>query len=499
MQKIIFILAFITIAFSSCFKDEGNYVYHEINEVEISGLPEEARIYYRNVDTLKASPIVKGNLDAGDQSRYYYTWKAVSKSVPGSASESYIIGTEKELDYFVVLPDNDYDIYCCVKDTLTRVTWDSSFPITVTTELNAGWLVLSEAADTCKLDLISLSAKQNMVVRDVMQGLPRLANPKALQCCYNMAREQFGTEPRFYLMSGDGCYKLNVSDYQWDETGDLLYEMMEYPEGYAPAVKAAGYGWELVIAEKMAYGIYAPYSAPRPFGLPCNHLTNSEEYFDVAEAVGYYPYYFVYGGAKILYDMTNSRFVKLAADMLSCEEIVAEAPYFPWTTGKEFVYMGSTPYDGGSVYAILKDPSTGKLSMYMMSVNTGIIQRDCKELDAAPGIAQATCFAVYPNSNWLFYAVGNKVYQYDMNGHSVEVVAFMDEIVTFLKFNIFTTLTPNDDVQRQLVIGTVGASTGDLNGQMYFYKVPTIWGEAFELLGSYASFGKPVDAIYVEN
>ena len=75
----------------------------------------------------------------------------------------------------------------------------------------------------------------------------------------------------------------------------------------------------------------------------------------------------------------------------------------------------------------------------------------------------------------------------------------MDETVTFLKFNIFTTLTPNDDIQRQLVIGTVGASTGDLNGQMYFYKVPTIWGEAFELLGSYASFGKPVDAIYVEN
>ena len=499
MNKIIFVLTFVVFVLSSCFKDEGNYAYHEINEVEISGLPEESKVYYRNVDTLRAVPVVKGNLDAGDQSRYYYTWKAVSKSISGTASESYIIGTEKELNYFITLPDNDYDIYCCVKDTLTRVTWNRSFPVTVTTELNAGWLVLSEAADTCKLDLISLSAKQNVVVRNVMQGLPHLKGPKGLQCCYNMARQQFGTEPRSYLMSKDGCYKLNVTDYQWDETGDLLYEMMEYPDGYAPSVRAAGYGWELVIANDMAYGIYAPYSAPAPFGLPCNHLGDGEEYFKVAEAVGYDPYYFVYNGTQILYDMTNKRFVKLAMNMQNCEKIVAEAPFFPWTTGKDFVYMTSTHYDNGSTYAILKDPATGKLSMYMMSVGMGITQRDCKELDAAPEIDRATCFAIYPTSNWLFYAVGNKVYQYDLNGHSVEVVTFTDETVTFLKFNIFTTLTPNDDIQRQLVIGTEDSSTEDLNGHMYFYKVPTIWGDAFELIGSYASFGRPIDAIYVEN
>ena len=151
MKRVYFIIGVICILLTGCFKDEGNYVYQDINEVEISGLPEEMKIYYRNADTLKAFPEVVGNLDAGDHSRYYYEWKAVSKPQPGSATtaSSYVIGTEKQLNYFVVLPDDEYDVYCCVKDTLTRVTWKSSFPIKVTTVLNAGWLVLSEVNDNC--------------------------------------------------------------------------------------------------------------------------------------------------------------------------------------------------------------------------------------------------------------------------------------------------------------------------------------------------------------
>ena len=36
---------------SACFDDKGNYDYHEINELQITGLPEELQEKYRNVDT----------------------------------------------------------------------------------------------------------------------------------------------------------------------------------------------------------------------------------------------------------------------------------------------------------------------------------------------------------------------------------------------------------------------------------------------------------------
>lgn len=498
MKKLYWFGCVLGLILTACFKDEGNYIYHDINEVQISGLPEEMKIYYRNVDTLRAEPVVSGNLDEGDQSRYYYEWKAVSRSTGAESSSSFILGTEKKLNYFVVLPDNEYDIYCCVKDTLTRVTWNRSFPIRVTTELNAGWLVLSELQGNCKLDLISLSAKQNVVVHDVFQDFPDLKGPKALQSCYNMNNAQYNTDPRFYLMSESGCYKLNVSDYTWNEEGNIFYEMMEYPVDYSPTLRAAGYGWEFIASPRSAYGVSKPYGVAGPFGLPCNHLTNSEEYFDIAEAIGYYPHYYYSNGARVVYDITNRRFLKLANNMLSCEEIVAQETYFPWVTGKDFVYMGNTPYDGGSTYTILKDPVTGKLAMYMMRIASGISQRKYVELDEAPEIDKATCFAVYPASNWLFYAVENTVYQYDLNGH-FEKIVFADEKITFLKFHIFTGLSADENIQRQLVVGTIDNTLDELNGHMYFYKVPTSWGDRFEVIGSYDSFGIPVDVVYVKN
>ena len=497
MKKIYFVLGVLSLFLSGCFKDEGNYVYHDINEVEISGLPEEREIYYRNVDTLKASPVVAGNLDAGDQSRYYYEWKAVARGQAGSSgTSSYVLGNEKELNYFVVLPDSEYDIYCNVKDTLTRVTWKNSFPIKVTTELNTGWLVLSDVDNRCKVDLISLSAKESMVVRDVYRDLPELYGPKALQSVFNMNGLQFGTEPRFYLLSESGSYKLDVVKYEWDEANHILYEMMEYPENFKPGVRAAGYGWELIVAKNTVYGVSKPFGMAGPFGLPCNHLTDSEETFEVAEAVGYYPYYYVYNGARILYDITNKRFVKLAANMLSCEEIVAASPHFPWTTGKDFVYMTSTPYDGSSTYTILEDSDTHRRYLYMMKIASGITQRKFLPLDDATDIDKAEHFAVYPSANWLFYAVGNTVYQYDMNGNVTNPIVLENEEITLLKFHIFTGLTSDPKIQGQLVVGSVDRSSSGLNGRVRFYQVPTAWGDSFGDPVPYEHFGTPVDIVY---
>lgn len=498
MKKLYLILGLMSVVLSGCFKDEGNYDYRDINEVQISGLPEDMEIYYRNVDTLRALPEVAGNLDDGDQSRYYYEWKAISRAQVGSASaaSSYVIGNQKQLDYFVVLPDNEYDVYCCVKDTLTRVTWKSSFPIKVTTELNDGWLVLSDVNNTCKVDLISLSAKESMVVRDVFEDFPVLKGPKALQSVFNMNNLQFGTDPRYYLLSESGCYKINIADYKWDESTHISYEMMEVPENFSPGLRASGYGWELVLSRNIAFGVRKSFGAAGPFGLSCNHLTNSEQEFEVAEAVGYHPFYYVYNGTQVLYDITNKRFVKLAFDLLSCEEIVATAPYFPWTTGKDFVFMTNTPFDGGTTYTILEDADTHKRYMYMMKINSGITQRKFLTLDDAPEIENAEHFAVYPFSNWLYYAVGNKVYQYDMNGHCATPILLKDETVTMLKFHIFTGMSIDAKIQGKLVVGSVDDTDSELNGHIRFYQIPDSWEEHFEDPGSYDHFGQPVDVVY---
>ena len=495
MKRIYIILGLICLLFSGCFKDDGNYDYRDINEVQITGLPEEMKIYYRNVDTLKASPAVEGNLDEGDQSRYYYQWQAVSKGQTGTTTSSYIIGTEKELNYFMVLPDAEYDVYCCVKDTLTRVTWKSSFPIKVTTELNSGWLVLSEVNNACKLDLISLSGKESKVIRDVFAELPVLKGPKRLQSVFNMYTEGVGA-PRYYLMSESGCYKLNVSDYGWDEALNIRYEMMEYPEGLVSEFRGAGMGWELLIANKAVYGANAM-GVASPFGLPANYITGTEDYFDVAETAAYNMGYSAYMPKKVLYDMTNRRFVQLASSYRSCELITAAETKFTWNTGKDFVYSTTTPFAKSTTYTILEEPDSHKRFIYIMSLSSGITQSNMVDLSAATDIEKAKCFAVYPSLNWLFYAVDNLVYLFDMNKNLTTPIRLTNETITLLKFNIFTEVNVNPTIQAQLIVGSVDNSGPALNGRLRFYTVPTSWSlEPFEEPVPYDYFGKPVDVMY---
>lgn len=77
--------------------------------------------------------------------RYSFKWEAVSQPKVGDIqTTSYVIGEERDLNYFVELPDGEYDVNCLVKDTITRVTWKGSFKLKVTTQLNEGWLVLSD-------------------------------------------------------------------------------------------------------------------------------------------------------------------------------------------------------------------------------------------------------------------------------------------------------------------------------------------------------------------
>lgn len=118
MKNILFLATlFITMVLSACFDDKGNYDYREINELSITGLPEELQVKYRNVDTLRATPVIEATADDGSMpDRYSFKWEAVSELKTGETqTTSYLLGEEEKLNYFVVLPDGEYDVNCLVK------------------------------------------------------------------------------------------------------------------------------------------------------------------------------------------------------------------------------------------------------------------------------------------------------------------------------------------------------------------------------------------------
>lgn len=508
MKNILFLATlFIMMVLSACFDDKGNYDYREINELHITGLPEELQVKYRNVDTLRATPIIEATADDGSMpDRYSFKWEAVSELKTGETqTTSYLLGEEEKLNYFVELPDGEYDVNCLVKDTITRVTWKGTFKLKVTTQLNEGWLVLSDVNGNARLDLISMSAKEDMVVRDLLKDAPQLKGPKRVEVAYDMMYDQFGKGLRFYLVTETTTTLLNVMDYTWDEGNDIRYEMLEYPADFVATNRtASGMGYELLVSDKYVFG-GSSMMGEVLFGVPINYLAGDNgNYFNVAPEVGVNLSSTAYCPELVLYDTSNKRFVKIvSSSMRNCDLISSKETLFPWTTGKDFVWMENSRYDGGSVYTILQDTEVSySRYLYVMKVSGGITQTKFMKLDGYPEIDKATCFAVHPNNPWVFYAVGNTVYYFDLEGHQAEPIHLDGETITMLKFNLFKTMNSEYDptcqaLQRKLIVGSV-KSGGELNGVVRTYDLPTVIGDDFVESTMHSGFGTPVDVTYRE-
>ncbi len=513
---ICYIVGVLILLLTSCYKDLGNYDYHEINEVQFAGFPTEKMFKFRGVDSIKVYPDISGTLNDKDLSQYTFKWEAVVKS--GTTAEGkthYPLDSNRvNLEYFVKLPEAEYAVYLLVKDKETNVTWRQSFDLKVTTALNEGWMILSEVNNTCRLDMISLSGGKEMIVKDVWEGTEFASwkGPKQLAIWVDMFAAA-GENP-VYLVAKDGAVKLDPKDLGYDELNNVEYEFAQTPSNMEPLRMAGNYvnAWRICVTDK---GVFAKddMMTGSLYGMPINRLDGESEYFGVAPAIGMTAYPYDYNPAVILYDTTNLRFVQINTNLASMRLPTAQETVFPFQTGKDFVYMTSTLHDTyGILFTILKE-NTGKLHLYGIKFKGGqnIEQAKdyCYPLDA-PEIEKATCFAVHPILYYLFYAVDNKIYQYDLITKDTRIlpISFEDEVkeslpehdITMLKFNIFILGGDNKpegaEMQYRLIVGSKG--TEELDGIVRMLEIPTLMDKPAVVRKEYGGFGRVVDVTYRE-
>ena len=177
--KVYTLLSFCVILLYSCYSDEGNYDYKEINEVKINGLPSGIVTKFKDVDTLKIQPTLE-NTQAGGN--YEYTWTAVLQDGKIDDKFEFEIGKEKDLSYLIKLPLAKYYVYLEVLDKTTQVTWRQKFDLEVITATTSGWLVLSDQAGMTQLDMISQAGEDEFMVRDLLKdfNLPNKKGPKRI-------------------------------------------------------------------------------------------------------------------------------------------------------------------------------------------------------------------------------------------------------------------------------------------------------------------------------
>ena len=152
----------------SCYRDLGNYSYHEINEVAISeqGLSDTSYVCYAYVDTLHISPNIVFSLDEnpnGTEGRYDYLWTAVATA---SNVEDTLART-RDLNWIPEYSPGDYQLFFRVKDRETDMVYLQMSAVQIRTIYSIAYLILGEdESGYAQMDVLSMS-KDTILLKNV--------------------------------------------------------------------------------------------------------------------------------------------------------------------------------------------------------------------------------------------------------------------------------------------------------------------------------------------
>nr|WP_306447976.1 PKD-like family lipoprotein [Odoribacter splanchnicus] len=138
----------------SCYDDKGNYDYRELDEIEITNIPEEIAVL-ANAEHIVVKPKVvskeEGEIKADNPNysfAYYYSELVTDEN--GFLKCAVLDSTfSKDLDIPAALSPKQYTCWFEVKDKRTEVISRKTFNLNVASSITNGWMVLcNEGAES---------------------------------------------------------------------------------------------------------------------------------------------------------------------------------------------------------------------------------------------------------------------------------------------------------------------------------------------------------------
>ena len=518
MKWYIVLVLWFACGFISCYDDKGNYDYREVDELTITGIPEDAISALYKAENLVLSPTVtskfEGEISADDPNyefAYYYDKNSSEEYLIASLLDSSKV---KDLNIPAEITPGTYTAWFKVKDLRTNVVTSAEFKMEIITSTTKGWLVLCEEGVDRKVrvDMIGEVGSQIVTSKDVLDFLPESHGAFQLYMESNMVYT--GNNPYLNIYTEEGSFRVysKGGDFIRTSYGDPRSDEFIRVISDIIAVEDANYSNLVITTDGDVYqrrGSNSVYDVKINVDVPLTEPT-----YKMAPFVGVCWGTNAYNG--VLYDQTNKKFkyfLSYAYGMVNGEKYLFDptepAPnmkYFDWKTGKDMVYMSGTA-QGNRVYALMKDVS-GKYSIY--GITTGqyrasVTQYVARDNIEAPGLSSATCYAFHPTLPFLFYDSGNEVYLYDMSTQSAQRVVTLGvrEKISMLKFNKLRGGGHNDtsvaQLQYKLGVGSIAADAEVGNeGILRFYDVPEFADVLTQYGVTYTGFGVIKDIAYKE-
>jgi len=483
------VIALLFLAYG-CVSDEGNYDYEKINELEVTGIQNEYTVY--TGDYFKIAPQINPTLDDGsDSDRYEYKWVVVNPLKLAIEART-TIATTKNLDGILKLPPARYDLYYFVKDKVTGVNWQQPIiTLNVVSSIYEGWLVVGDVDGKARLDMVSIipGVAQPRIINDVLDaaGSALKLSGKAVDVdCFSTPLPGTVIYGVYVTASESGTARLEPDSFEWNQTMNLAYETVggAFPTNFGiDFMKSPSSGENFIYKDGNIY--YFNRTQQIRYGLPQNKVDLETKNFYAA------PFIAEYGstGTPVFFDVEKHRFLRFSYSKGTCSAmppVTASATALDWNnTNCDLVYMTASNFNLNESFAVLKNLSTGKF--YLLRFNSTAVQTYYKEMLNAPDLDKATKFAVSPDAGYLFYTVGNKVYEYDSGTQSAKLMLDKgSEEITYLGFS----KRGKKEITSKLILGTYNTT-----GKLELYTVPPVNGNLI-LENSYSGLCKIVDVSY---
>lgn len=508
------ILPILLLLITACSQDKGNYDYVDLNEPVVTGLEDVTVLTFAQ---LTVSPDIAGG--EYPDSEYRFEWKALDNN---SSDEPVVVGTERVLDYEVILPPGSYTLYFTMTESATGLYWQYDVQLTVSSSTSEGWLVLCSDHGRARLDMISLVTGETVI--DVLRGngMPQMNGPRRIQ----WLSDKTDAASPYYLLTDDGATRLGKDSFEWKPEYDFAYEVAVDEKLIPYSIVSGGFGKMTVSGTKAYYceimGIDGLYGS----------AVNKD--FAVAPYVGANVLATqVYAAVYLLYDVDNRRMMAYCpllktndlggqqplADMDVMGQIaegmapgagVLGSAFDRWPEGYDFVYMENTRYDPGNAkmgltYVMLSDGS--ECHLYGVQLGDMLRYADCTyvlgkgyygDLSQCRNILHEDALYAFSSlKNYMYYAVGGTVYRLDLSADEIrEEVQFElpGETITCMKFNLYQK-SENMQKSYDLVVGSLNGNEGVLR----IYEGRDSDGDFRNVIPvKYSGFAEIVDVTYKE-
>lgn len=486
----------------ACYKDQGNYKYEQINEVQFEGIADAYTGYLG--ERINIKPKLTFTQDNGnDTARYAYEWTGLRTDAVLPADVRTEIATTRNLDLVVAFSPGPYRIYYRVTDKITGVQWQKTFSLTILSKVYEGWMLMNDVHGKTRIDMLTKTDTGYRILTDVLSSMnanvpDRYLSAKPLfMNCYPYDPRLYG----IYICTAGGTTKIHPESFKYDVTYDIKYEFTNSVNSDFTADNMTNLFFQMAWLHGTNNNVYFyDRTWSTRYSEPINKMKGDVKPFKASK----YMYGNSVSASALFYDDDNRRFVRHINKESSCSPLPPGELFDFNNTGKDLVYMDYSTYNNGNVFAILKDPITGKYWLARFTFDDKINQVYYGEIpvNTATDIDKAEGFAISPEFGYVMYYAGSKLYSYDFNNRSSKLMLdYGTQKVSCIKFHKFLYSSRVSqyyaDNAKRLIVCSYSGSDPATSGSMRFYNVLPVQ-QPFQLVKEYNGLGKIVSLSYRE-